>query len=206
VPNASRLPQRHKKDPSIRFLLPLHEVSHLEEQTNQLEVLFGILENESDALGIENYMLECTTLEQIFLDMEREASTPSAQKLLTKVGLKGRKPLRPDVIENDAMSEYSDLSETTTTMSSQDDRNFIREELLSGWSLTLLQCRGLLTKRLYHNVRNWRFFISIFFMPAGLVILSMLLGLLRPKDAFDPLLMTPSIYGPQSYSFVKYYF
>ena len=52
------------------------------------KVLFGILDNETERLGIDNYTLECTSLEQIFLDMERDVAEPQTQKLLEKIGLK----------------------------------------------------------------------------------------------------------------------
>ena len=71
------------------------EIAHNQE-LNELEVLFGILDNEQERLRINNYTLECTSLEQIFLEMERQAvSDPSAQKLLAKVGLKDYQHLRP---------------------------------------------------------------------------------------------------------------
>ena len=62
--------------------------NHDEEDLNQLEVLFAILDNETERLGIDNYTLECTSLEQIFLDMERDAAGPQSQKLLEKIGMK----------------------------------------------------------------------------------------------------------------------
>lgn len=59
------------------------------EDINGLDVLFAILDNESERLGISNYTLECTTLEQIFLEMERQAVVdPGVQKLMAKVGMK----------------------------------------------------------------------------------------------------------------------
>ena len=59
------------------------------EDINGLDVLFAILDNETERLGIVNYTLECTTLEQIFLEMERQAVVdPGVQKLMAKVGMK----------------------------------------------------------------------------------------------------------------------
>ena len=101
-------------DVSLRYLLPLvrsTDVQHQPEgqpveethngELNELEVLFGILDNEQERLRINNYTLECTTLEQIFLEMERQAvNDPSAQKLLAKVGLKDYRHLRPIEVSN----------------------------------------------------------------------------------------------------------
>ena len=92
VPNAKLLPKRHKRDLSQRFQLPLFKPIENDEQQeneefNDLEVLFGILDHEQERLGIQNYMLECTTLEQIFLDMERDAVGVQTRPILNKVGL-----------------------------------------------------------------------------------------------------------------------
>ena len=62
--------------------------NHDEEDLNQLEVLFAILDNETERLSIDNYTFECTSLEQIFLDMERDVAGPQSQKLLEKIGMK----------------------------------------------------------------------------------------------------------------------
>ena len=90
-------------DYSLRYLLPMMKNSASEDVTNPptvvkvsnnedlngLDVLFAILDNESERLGIANYTLECTTLEQIFLEMERQAVVdPGVQKLMAKVGMK----------------------------------------------------------------------------------------------------------------------
>jgi hypothetical protein len=204
VPNASKLPKRHKTDTSVRFMLPLHRHSEDSgDNLNQLEVLFGILDNEADKLGIQDYMLECTTLEQIFLDMEREASGPMAQKLLAKVGLKDGRPLLRPAVADDAISENSQLSESTLTSSMGESTLLIREELLTGNDLFWSQMSGLLYKRLHHSIRDWRYMLSIFALPAILLIISMSLALLRPAADLPPILLTPSLYGPESDSFVR---
>ena len=54
VPNATKLPKRHRADTSARFLLPMFKNSpenSTQEDLNQLEVLFAILDNESETLG-----------------------------------------------------------------------------------------------------------------------------------------------------------
>ena len=80
----------------MRYLLPLVRSISDKEELNELEVLFGILDNETERLKIINYTLECTTLEQIFMEMERQAITdPGAQKLLAKVGLKEHNLMKP---------------------------------------------------------------------------------------------------------------
>ena len=76
------------------------------------KVLFGILDNETERLGIDNYTLECTSLEQIFLDMERDVAEPQTQKLLEKIGLKKMDTL--PLNDLDTKSEISSqLSEAT---------------------------------------------------------------------------------------------
>ena len=91
---------------SQRFQLPLFKPTENEnegnaKEVNDLEVLFGILDNEQERLGIQNYMLECTTLEQIFLDMERDAVGLQTRPLLDKVGLKSSETLEGSVNDID---------------------------------------------------------------------------------------------------------
>ena len=205
VPNATKLPKRHKTDTSARFMLPLFKTAADDESQNdlnQLEVLFAIIDNEADQIGIENYTLECTSLEQIFLDMERDAAGPQAQRLLEKVGLKKEQPLplieHPDL---DARSEFSQSSEATTA--SHGSTTLIRSELIRGFSLVLNQIGALLKKRWLHSIRDWRYLLSILVLPAILLAISLLLGLLKPGDETPPLLMTPSIYGPNENTFIR---
>jgi hypothetical protein len=52
-------------------------------------------------------------------------------------------------------------------------------------------------------MRNRKFLFSSLVLPAVLIVLSMSLALLRPETKLPPLLLTPSLYGPQSYSFIR---
>lgn len=75
--------------------------------------------------------------------------------------------------------------------------------LRTGWPLVLGQARGLLYKRFKHSTRDWRFLMSSLGLPTLMVILTMFLALMRPSGESPPLLLTPSIFGENSNSFVR---
>ena len=79
----------------------------------------------------------------------------------------------------------------------------IREKLLTGVSLWMSQVTGLLRKKFLHSIRDWRYFLSTFILPCLVLIFSMFLATMRPQEDLAPLLITPSIYGDESYSFMK---
>jgi hypothetical protein len=62
---------------------------------------------------------------------------------------------------------------------------------------------ALLTKRRKHSARNVKFLFSSLALPALLIALSMCLAMLRPSTQLPALLLTPSLYGPQAFSFAR---
>ncbi len=164
-----------------------------DEDMNQLEVLFAMLDNEVERLGIESYTLECTSLEQIFLEMEQNVPGSKAQKML-----------QGEIHDTTKLDETGDSqSETSERTISSDDQScqLIQRELLTGFHLLTSQLSGLFYKRFLHSLRDWKYGFSIIILPTLLLALSMVLGLLKPDDGLPPLLMTPSIYEPSSYFF-----
>ena len=131
--------------------------------------------------------------------MEREVAEPQNQKLLEKVGLKKVEPL--PLLNEDVRSEISQSSADTTN--SNESAELIRSDLLTGFSLGFQQFLALLKKRWLHSIRDWRYLLTIVVLPAFLLAISLLLGLLKPSDDSPPLLMTPSIYGPDSNVFLE---
>ena len=89
------------------------------------------------------------------------------------------------------------------TIASAESTKLIREELLTGFSLFCCQLVGLLKKRWLHNVRDWRYFLSTFLLPTILLVVSMWLSLMRPVIEIPPILLNPSMHGPNSYSFMQ---
>ena len=75
--------------------------------------------------------------------------------------------------------------------------------LLEKRALLKSQLMGLWYKQVTHYTRDWRFLVSSFVIPPVLVTATMLLALLRPPSERPPLLLTPSLYGPNSHSFVR---
>ena len=76
--------------------------------------------------------------------------------------------------------------------------------LLEKRALWRSQLKGLWYKQFKHYTRDWRFLVSSFVIPPVLITATMLLALLRPPSERPPLLLTPSLYGPNSNSFVRY--
>ena len=159
------------------------------------------MDNETERLGIDNYTLECTSLEQIFLDMERDAAQGAeSQKLLEKIGMKkiDKLPIKDLDTRSEASSQLSEA-----TVSSAQSTLLIRNELLTGSSLFWSQFGGLIKKRYLHSIRDWRYFLTIVVLPSVLLAVSLGIGLMKPTNDNPPLLMTPSIYGPKSNSFIQ---
>ena len=98
-------------------------------------------------------------------------------------------------------SQSSEVS--GSTVASTESTKLIREELLTGLALFWCQLVGLLKKRWLHNIRDWRYFLSTFLLPTFLLVASMWLSLMRPKIETPPLLLNPSMHGPDSYSFMQ---
>ena len=125
----------------MRYLLPLVRSISDEEELNELEVLFGILDNETERLKIINYTLECTTLEQIFMEMERQAITdPGAQKLLAKVGLKQHNQMKPVQVCNFTYKsfQYFDIVIFKTALT--ENLIFVGKSLHSILNKNILSC------------------------------------------------------------------
>ncbi len=136
-------------------------------------------------------------------------SSPNSQKLLAKIGLKDGRPLEAASANSVNVEVGEDIATITSgstpegSTPSGSTTNLLRSDLLKGFPLFWSQLTGLLKKRLLHSVRDWRFFASVFVLPALLLIISMGLALLRPNADLPPLMLTPSIYGPEANSFIK---
>ena len=72
-----------------------------------------------------------------------------------------------------------------------------------GWELTFYQLSGLLQKRWMHHVKDWRFIISSFILPCIMLAFSMLLPIMTHDLNNPAIILSPSLYGPESVSFVK---
>ena len=101
--------------------------------------------------------------------------------------------------------EDTAASDETESVSSRGTSNleYLNVKLLTGSALIISQVKGLLYKRWKHAHRDWRFILSAIGLPTLLMILCMCLAMIRPGARIPPLLLTPSIYGPFSHSFIR---
>lgn len=74
---------------------------------------------------------------------------------------------------------------------------------LIGWKLVFTQICGLLQKRGLHTFKDYKFIISSLILPCLMLAISMLLPILSRNNDNGAIILTPSLYGPESASFVK---
>ena len=65
------------------------------------------------------------------------------------------------------------------------------------------QIGGLLQKRWLHTIKDWKFIISSLILPCLMLAIAMLLPILTHNNSNPPIILSPSLYGPESASFVK---
>lgn len=73
----------------------------------------------------------------------------------------------------------------------------------TGLGLMSKQLSGLLYKRFKHTLRDWKFGVSAFVLPV--LLLTIVLGVTKMGLERDnpPLLLTPSLHGPEANSFIR---
>ena len=101
------------------------------------------------------------------------------------------------------MSDISSNFSEDTFATSTDSELFIREQILVGCYLFFTQISGLFKKKFLHSIRDWRYFLSTFILPCLVLVFSMFLSTMKPSNELKPVLLTPSVYGPEYYSFLK---
>ena len=109
--------------------------------------------------------------------------------------------------------ERSNTNSTSTdSLSTDDDKTDLHKysgrpkSTIKGTSLTFQQLGALLTKRVFHFVRNWRMLFSTLLLPLIAFACAMGFATLRPGgETMRPLIMTPAIYSDHdpSYAFFK---
>ena len=188
----------------------------------------ALLENESGSLGVERWALECTSLQQIFMALVSEANGDevttgiiSARRLRGTAGTPAPSEEEEDgdggggadsetVASSSSSRDSSEPDPSESSGSPSPDTADPEEEaetysppLLEKRALLKSQLMGLWYKQIKHYSRDWRFLFSSFVIPPVLITVTMLLALLRPPSERPPLLLTPSLYGPNSNSFVR---
>ncbi|XP_078319098.1 uncharacterized protein LOC111121791 isoform X3 [Crassostrea virginica] len=166
------------------------------EQTNQFFKCLRHIDREAASLGVDNYGIYDTTLEEVF---HKVCTVADNDMMLTEEVLKEcrQKPKLKAPQDTPSEDSSSDLSISFSTGYTGEKRKSLINHKLG-------QFFGLLIKRFHHYRRDWRMFLSVFLLP--LVFMTASLGLmeLQPKtDSAPPRILTPPLYGPHSHAFVK---
>ena len=101
------------------------------------------------------------------------------------------------------MTKSPEITESDSDTYSNFNPESLNVDLKTGWSRRLGQAGGLFYKRWKHSHRNWRFLLSALVLPTILMTLCLTLALMKPTTERFPLPLTPTIYGPESASFVE---
>ena len=182
VPSAEKITHSAQRR---SYSLPVKE----EKDYQKYHQLFAILENEKKSLDISTFSISSPNLEDIFMSMTAEADNTFQENIKSKHGLKFNKV--------SADSELESFSETESTFESEllitEKREF---NAFSSFA-------ALLTKRLKRLLGDKKILVTSYVIPTVLLVLAMVLGIIRPGTTSPPLLLTPSLYGPESLSFIS---
>ena len=225
-PGAERIILRHAEEE--RYFVPKSQEGEGVGGGDPIVEIAALLENESGSLGVERWALECTSLQQIFMALVSEANGDemttgiiSSRRLRGTVGTPAPSKEEEDgdgggglqnsgTVASSSSSRDSaepDPSESSGFPSpdtgSEEEAETYSPPLLEKRALLKSQLMGLWYKQIKHYSRDWRFLFSSFVIPPVLITVTMLLALLRPPSERPPLLLTPSLYGPNSNSFVR---
>ena len=163
----------------------------------------------SAVLGVERWSVECTSLQQIFMalvgDDNRAAAAAATTTTTTTTAAEESSSSCED--RGSIISTAPDVSENSFSLGTEpglgeEPEPLSPRPLLVNGALWRSQLMGLWYKQVTHYMRDWRFLFSSFVIPPLLIAATMFLALLRPPSQQPPLLLTPSLYGPSSNSFV----
>ena len=182
VPSAEKITHSAQRR---SYSLPINE----EKDYQKYHQLFAVLENEKKALDISTFSISSPNLEDIFMSMTSEADDSFGENIKLGHGLK--------------MNRIGIDSETGSLSSSE---SVFESELLVTEKpefKPLSALMAILTKRMKRLLGDKKIMMTSFLIPTILLILSMILGLIRPGTSSPSLLLTPSLYGPKSLSFIS---
>ncbi|XP_075241054.1 phospholipid-transporting ATPase ABCA1-like isoform X2 [Convolutriloba macropyga] len=193
--------------------------------------LFRELEMNKISLGISDYGLSDSSLEDIFIEVADQA--PDSTKYddrLPKKRSKGFRSIFADLkkrkVKNDQVSlsangtvHYDNSgrdSDTESEASSSNGhvvfkdsnrskaKNFANENVpkVTGGRLKWLQFQAMYIKRFHHIRKDRKAFFSQILLPALFVLLAMIFTLIVPGDSDqEPLVLQPYMYGDDNYIF-----
>ncbi|XP_076463176.1 phospholipid-transporting ATPase ABCA1-like isoform X2 [Babylonia areolata] len=189
-------------------------------RSGQLTAMLGELEKVHRALGISNYGISDTSLEEVFLKVTEDSDLGDDEVKRTKLETLSENGRYPRAVSRLSFREKNrrglrdiDHSDTDNLLADQDDNDSMdcseerhMEDMnfagagqvqLTGKQLVLSQVVSLLLKRLHHVRRSKKGFISEFILPAAFICLAMVFSLIQPPlEDMPPLELHPWHYQP----------
>ncbi|KAL3877830.1 hypothetical protein ACJMK2_035474 [Sinanodonta woodiana] len=175
------------------FILPIQ--SHYDE----FERFFIDLEINKEILNISEYALSGPTLDEVFLKVSSLANngqplTPENISAATDESLK--------CVDEKGIDENNEAQQKVTTVNVEGSPR--KTPKSTGCALKSQQLGALISKRFHHYRRDWRMIVSVLLLPIAMFAAALGFHTIRPDDSHTRnLLLTPSMYGPNSYVFVS---
>ncbi|KAK3588921.1 hypothetical protein CHS0354_023682 [Potamilus streckersoni] len=177
------------------FILPIQS------QYNEFERLFLDLDTQKETLDISEYALSGPTLDEVFLKVSFVANmgqplTPENISAATDDVLKSLDwKEKGDDGKNEAQHKVTTINV---------ERSQRKPSKSTGCALKSQQLRALISKRFHHYRRDWRMIVSVLLLPIAMFAAALGFHTIRPDDSqARNLLLTPPMYGPNSYVFVS---
>ena len=161
----------------LSFVLPT-------EDTGKFPALFRDLDSRVAEMGFASYGISCTTLEEVFLSIARGGVGGKAE-FERRLSMDGSRPSSPKAEAGDFGS-----GATKAPMNDDDDASgSSRAGYVTGFSLFVVQCRGLLWKRYLNWIRDARSISVQLVVPVLFFVLAMVLARLDYSEdtAFRPI-------------------
>ncbi|CAI9715527.1 factor export ATP-binding I [Octopus vulgaris] len=156
---------------------------------------FEDFDDNLNKLGIKNYGISDTTLEEVFLQARE----------LSNAGL----PMTPENMKSTLLDDtkMSARSESHQSLESRDINEFNSaldiSSKVSYESNNFTAFLTLIQKRASHYRRNWKMAISVILLPCIFFAMAVGFSKIAPKNDYKRLRLSPALYGPNSYMFYK---
>ncbi|XP_035829835.1 uncharacterized protein LOC101860234 [Aplysia californica] len=203
----------------MTFNLPKDEQS----MTVSFYQFFRQLDECQQSLGISNYGLSDTTLEEVFLELTLKADDADEPGIVNPVMTSKDRTTALDAqdLRMETNKEFPKdkvlFGPALRIGHSGPHRNkmgFILEDeqasstdlktRSTGASLTMLQAKALFLKRFHHYRRNWRLFLTCLLLPLLGFLIAIAFSTIRPdENELEALVLDPAIYGPKIYNFFQ---
>ena len=149
--------------------------------------LFALLENEKEFLDINTFSIASANLEDVFLSLTDDADSMTEENIRINDSQN-----RNQIADINSQSDEGSLNGL--------ESDFVFSDKAESSSVRALM--ALVTKRAKRFFKDRRMLMTSLLLPVLMLTLSMVLGIVRPKTTLPILLLTPSMYGPESYSFL----